>query len=113
MRTPDEARARLARLMNDRRVELGLRWTDVSAAGGLSAETLRAVRRDIGPLRDLTKVAIDKGLRWEQGSVQRILDGGDPRPAGIPAAIPPLTGDQMRRVLALVDEMLRESERGA
>lgn len=76
----EQARSRLARLMNDRRVDLGLRWTEVAEMGGVSAETLRAMRRTSAPLRDLTKAGIEKGLRWKRGSVDQVLAGGDPVP---------------------------------
>jgi hypothetical protein len=78
-----EARERLASLMDDRRLELGLRWRDVAEAGGVSYEALRDVRNGSGGIRRLTEHAIETGLRWEAGSVRRILDGGEPlvRPA--------------------------------
>jgi len=76
----NQGRRRLAQLMNDRRVELGLRWTDVAEAGEVSPETLRSVRRNTAPLLDLTKARIEKGLRWARGSVNSVLAGGEPRP---------------------------------
>jgi hypothetical protein len=77
-------RARLTAFMNERRIDLGLRWTDVGEAGGISAETLRAIRRDSAPLRELTKAGLEKGLRWKQGSVDSILAGGTPDPDDTP-----------------------------
>lgn len=74
----EDDRARLARLMNDRRMALGLKWSDVAAAGGTSPETLRAVRRESAPLRDLTKAGIARGLQWTTDSVDRVLGGGNP-----------------------------------
>ena len=80
MPTVRNDRERLAALMNERRVDLGLRWADVAQVSEVSPETLRAIRRTDAPLRDLTKAGIEKGLRWERGSVDTILKGGDPVP---------------------------------
>ena len=77
-----EARVRLASLMDDRRLELGLRWRDVAEAGGVSYEALRDVRNGTGGIRRLTEHAIETGLQWEAGSVGLILAGGDPVPLG-------------------------------
>ena len=72
--------------MDDRRLELGLRWRDVAEAGGISYEALRDVRNGTRGIRRLTQHAIEVGLRWETGSVQRILDGDD-RAAAEPAPV--------------------------
>ena len=83
MPTTPDARHRLAELMEDRRLELGLRWQDVvdaaTAAGfKVSLKALHSVRTGTAGLRPLTQRAIEAGLRWEHGSIQRIEDGGDP-----------------------------------
>lgn len=64
--------------MDDRRVDLGLRWADVAELAGLTPEGLRGVRRGDGELRGLTKRGIEDALEWERGSVQSILTGGQP-----------------------------------
>lgn len=87
MPTGRDDRARLAALMNERRIELGLRWDDVAEAGDVSAETLRVVRRSSAPLRDLTKVGIERGLQWERGSVDRVLAGEEAVPVSTPGAL--------------------------
>ena len=68
--------------MDDRRLELGLRWRDVAEAGGVSYEALRDVRNGTGGIRRLTEHAIEVGLQWTAGSVQGILAGRDPLPTG-------------------------------
>src|ERR1039457_1914194 len=115
MVTEPEARTRLAQRMNARRIDLGLRWADVAAIGGVSAETLRAGRRDLGPLRDLTKAAIENGLQWQRGSVDRIIGGGEPAVRDDIPALPPLSISERRRVLALIQDMRAEAaeRRGA
>ncbi len=84
MITP-EARARLAGLMDKRRLELRLTWREVAEAGGVSYEALRATRNGKGDIRPLTQAGIEKAFRWEQGSITRILNGGGPVPLEQPA----------------------------
>src|SRR5581483_4729437 len=76
-------RRRLAKFMRDRQSELGIEWNQVAEAGGISYEAVRAVREGEGEPRAKTKLGIDVGLRWQPGSVQRILDGGEPAPQDI------------------------------
>ena len=73
-------RERLAKLMDDRRRELRLNWQQVSELGGIPIKTLHAVRTGTRAIRDTTQSAIEDGLRWERGSVEVILGGGDPAP---------------------------------
>lgn len=73
-------RQRLRRLMEDRCDELGLTWTEVAAADGSSVKTLHSVRTEGHAIKPPTRRAIETGLQWARGSVQRILDGGDPVP---------------------------------
>ncbi len=89
------ARQRLAELMDARRLELGLRWQDVAAAGDVSIKTLYSVRTGHGAVPGLTARKVDKGLHWEPGSVERVLADGDPQPMAGPALVPdhPLPDD--------------------
>jgi hypothetical protein len=87
------ARERLDKLMNDRRLELGITWRDVAARAGLSYETLRSARTSDSGMRELTAAQIARALEWEPRAVQRILAGGEPQVAardrrGIPADAP-------------------------
>lgn len=70
----------LADRMDRRRAELGLRWADVADRGGITTQTLREVRAGARRLRGLTKAAIERALEWAPGSVDVILDGGEPQP---------------------------------
>ena len=72
---------RLSDLIEQRRLELGLRWKQVAKAGGISYESIRAIRSGTADMRSLTGHGIETGLRWEPGSVERILAGGEPGPA--------------------------------
>jgi hypothetical protein len=91
-----QARQRLADLMEDRLRQLGLRWQDVADAGGLSVKSLWSARQpgSRAAIAPLTRRKIEIGLRWEHGSVSRILGGGDPIPAEPrAAAVPPPGGN--------------------
>lgn len=99
MPTDPEVRRRLGALMEERRLELGLRWQDVAEHGGVSLKALHSARTGNASIRPLTQQAIENGLRWQHGSIQRVIDGGDPVAASIErtpviatgsAALPPL-----------------------
>jgi hypothetical protein len=118
------ARRRLAALMDERRAELRLRWRDVADLGGLSYEVIRAVRNGTGEIRLLTQRGIEDGLKWQQGSIQAILSGGDPVPVpdappaddernawlGLP---PDMTAEERRTVLNYIEVKRAAERRGA
>lgn len=62
-------------MMEDRRQELRLTWEQAAAKGSITTETLRQVRTGDRPIRPLTKRAIEEGLDWPPGTVNRILSG--------------------------------------
>lgn len=81
----ETSRARLDRLMSDRRAQLGKLWNEVAADAGLTKEGLRAIRRgETIAIQPGSKRGIEDALSWERGSVDRILAGGDPTPVGRP-----------------------------
>lgn len=73
--TPAE---RLNRLMNERRVELGLQWQTVAALANITTSTLGAVRRGSNEPTDLTKRGLENALRWKRGSISKIYAGENP-----------------------------------
>ncbi len=73
-----EVRRLLGALMEERRLELGLRWQDVAERGGVSLKALHSARTGNASIRPLTQRAIEDGLRWEHGSIQRVMGDGDP-----------------------------------
>src|ERR1017187_678062 len=77
-----EARQRLRDLIDHRRLELRLRWQDVATAGGISLKALHSVRTGNAGIAAPTRGGIEDGLRWQSGSVDSILEGGDPTPLG-------------------------------
>ena len=102
-----EARERLASLMDDRRLELRLRWREVAEAGGISYEALRDVRNGKGGIRRLTERAIEAGLQWAPGSIAQILDGGDP----VLAEAAPEPARHGASVRSLIDEAATPEQR--
>jgi hypothetical protein len=72
------ARARLAELMDERRRDLRLTWDQVAERGSITYETIRQVRSGKSAIRALTKRGLEVGLAWAQGSVDVVINGGDP-----------------------------------
>lgn len=100
---------RLASLMNDRRLELDMKWDEVAAAARIKPPTLRAIRNGMNRPSDLTARGLDRALDWEPGSVEAILAGGEPTPmqpqlrvsqvrltAPAPPPLPVPTDDELR-----------------
>jgi len=82
---------RLDEAMRRRRLELGMKtWRDLALAGGISYETLRALRNGEGKPADATVHGLERALQWQPGSVQRVLDDKDPLPVG---SLPPATAE--------------------
>ncbi|HMH90148.1 MAG TPA: hypothetical protein VK586_03590 [Streptosporangiaceae bacterium] len=64
--------------MNQRRLDLGLTWNQVSGRSGMSAEGIRFTRRNDAVPRELNQRGIEKALQWAPGSVAAIVAGGEP-----------------------------------
>lgn len=96
------ARARLAKLMDERRDQLGLYWNEVAQLADITKEGLRSVRFETRALRPATKRGIERALQWKVGTVDRILAGGDPDeipPMPAPSD-PPVSVFDARAILA-------------
>jgi len=79
-RTPED-RARLAREVKQRRLQLEMAQTQVEAAGGPSVSFVSKVEsRKPVPYDGISVVRLERALQWEPGSVAAILDGGHPTP---------------------------------
>lgn len=66
--------------MDERRVDLGLKWRELSARAGISYEALRAIRIGQHEPSALNKRRIEDAFRWARGSLDTIAEGGDPTP---------------------------------
>jgi hypothetical protein len=83
---------RLAHHVTARRNDLGLTQTQVAAAGGPSAATMRLIENALQPFYRPTLLGrLEAALRWQPGSVETILSGGDPTPTTPPAPTTPPT----------------------
>jgi hypothetical protein len=85
---PDMEESRLGRLMDERRLNLGLDWQDVASLAGISTKTLYNARVPGGPLpAPRTRRKIEDVLRWQPGSMERVHGGGDPEPLPVPVPL--------------------------
>jgi transcriptional regulator with XRE-family HTH domain len=63
-----------------RRKELGLTQADVTARGGPSVETVRAIENNrAGRLGRQSRRALERAIEWDEGSIDAVLEGGIPR----------------------------------
>jgi hypothetical protein len=98
---------RLDEAMRLRRLTLGMKtWRELAQAAGISYETLRALRNGEGRPADATVHGLERALQWEAGSIEGILAGGDPRPAG---TLPPFTAE-MHGAVARPEEEAGEED---
>lgn len=95
MTSPHE---RLDQAMEQRRLDLGMRWGDVATAASIAEVTLRAVRRGENQPSALTRRRIEDALRWEHGSIEAILNGDEPTALGTGRAGED-RGEKLRRLI--------------
>ncbi|WUI00245.1 helix-turn-helix transcriptional regulator [Spirillospora sp. NBC_00431] len=78
---------RLAAALERRLDELDLTWSELADAASVHEVTLRAIRRGDNQPSARTRRRLEGALSWERGSIQAILDGGEPTPLGDKSAI--------------------------
>lgn len=69
---------RLSEAMRKRGLQLGKRWVHIAKDAGITTSALGAIRRGEYRPSPHTAAALDGVLGWEPGSVESILDGGEP-----------------------------------
>ncbi len=70
---------RLAGYAARRRAELGLSQIEVAQRGPLSLDRVQAIEGEKSTKYRLgTLMALERALQWTEGSVDRILEGGEP-----------------------------------
>lgn len=70
----------LGEAVRHRRKELGLTQADVTARGGPSVETLRAIENNrAGRLGRQSRRALEQAIQWDFGSIDVVLEGGTPQ----------------------------------
>lgn len=105
--------------MNQRRLELRMSWTEVARSAGMSISGLGFIRRGEREPIALSRAKLEDALWWQAGSIDAILEGGEPMPAKAKRiSMPPeLRGDEPytdpveREIWALTE--LPEEERRA
>jgi DNA-binding XRE family transcriptional regulator len=70
---------RLAGLIAQRRVDLGMNKIDMARTAGLTITTYSKVEAGLS-VRDVTYAKIEPILGWALGSCRAVLDGGEPVP---------------------------------
>lgn len=78
---------RLAAYVERRIAELGLEYAEVARQADFSIEVLRKIRNGI-KARVTTYTKLERALKWEYGSVEAILAGGEPSPIEAEASPP-------------------------
>jgi len=77
MGTPVE---RLDTLIEQARLDLGVEFKELAALAGIAPETLRALRKT-GKANALTKRRVEAAIKWQAGSIDAVLEGGEPQRA--------------------------------
>jgi hypothetical protein len=84
------AKARLARLVQARRVTLGmLTQGALSEATGISSRTIGRLER-VGEIGPNAARRVEVALGWAPGSIDDVLAGGDPTPEVVQPGTPPV-----------------------
>jgi transcriptional regulator with XRE-family HTH domain len=69
----------LAKVVRERRKDLGLTQPQVAEVGGLSISLVRMIENNRSEgMRAAKKQGLERALRWKPGSVDAVLDGGSP-----------------------------------
>jgi len=66
--------------MRERGIELGKRWVQIAREAGITTSALGGIRRGQYRPSPHTARALERALKWEPGSIDAILAGGDPTP---------------------------------
>lgn len=82
----DDARIHLDQVMNDRRIELRLRWVEVGRRARMSVQNLSLIRKGKIEITDLAAANLEDAFEWPRGRIKAILED---RPSGV---VDPLTG---------------------
>lgn len=90
----DANRERLARAMDARRIDLGLRWQQVAARAHMSVGNLSRIRNGSITLTQLAAAAIERALEWPRGTIDAYLrdEGVEVRADGFADIAPPEEG---------------------
>lgn len=106
---------RLSEAMRQRGLQLGKRWVHIAKEAGITTSALGAIRRGEYRPSAHTAAALDGTLGWESGSVEAILDGGEPiireRPVQSPMDEAEAMMDENEEIAARLVERIRRLRR--
>jgi transcriptional regulator with XRE-family HTH domain len=106
MSNDDPARRRWGRMLADRRRELGLSQRELAEKIGVSKATITDHERgERGSLHPSNAAALERTLQWEAGSIDRIMNGGDPTLAANASAQSTRVIDLVPGTQAIMDEL--------
>lgn len=74
------ATTQLAEEMERRRVKIGREWQEVASDAGMTAGHLLKIRQGKVPITDKAARGIERGLKWQERSIDDILNDGNPTP---------------------------------
>lgn len=74
----EAAQQRLGRHVRTRRRQLGHSINEAAQAAEVNPKTWQALERGTRAIRDHSYAGIERALRWRPGSIDTILDGGEP-----------------------------------
>lgn len=72
-----DARARLARQMNDRRLQLRRSWSEIARRAGMDESNLRRIRSGKIEISDLAERGLEDALELEAGDIRAVLERAD------------------------------------
>jgi hypothetical protein len=93
MAADDDGRARLTKAIEDRRIYLRMSWDEVARGADISVAHLRRIRSGAAPLTPMVARGLEESLQWDNGSVNRVLAGGEPRIVHVGSAQMSATSD--------------------
>ena len=97
--TSETSAQRLGRLVRERRKSLKMTQADVQEAGGPSTATLRLIEGGKHTeFRDGTGAVLEAALRWDVGSIDRVLAGGEPVDTRRPISVHMLKDDPAEEI---------------
>lgn len=89
--------------MDESRVSQGMKWNEVAERGNISVPTLRRIRHEHDyPLTGEAGRAIERGLGWLAGDVDRVLAGGTYTERSETGALDPRRSSVEEYVAALI-----------
>lgn len=95
---------RLDHAIEARTIELGISYVELAARAGISDVSLRNLRKGRANFRPRNLRKLETALDWAPGSIDAVLDGGDPTISG--ATRPAMSADDLERLIEETEDEL-------